>query len=139
MKIEFFELEDKRYPLAFSLNTANEITGRYRNLQALQYTLKSEKTPLSKKIDVLCNVLAAMMYSGCQYYNVFRKQPYEKAPIDDEGKFIPLTAEQITLVFEPTEKNIRNLTDKIEKCFCTSASKDLTAKVKNNTKKKRNR
>ncbi len=139
MKIEFIELEDRKYPLTFSLSTSNEITKRYKNLHALQYMLKNEKTPLEKKVNVLCVVLAAMIYSGCQYYNAFKKQPYDRAPIDDEGKFIPLTAEQISLVLVPTEENINDLTSKIEKCFSSSSKKELSGTVKKTTKKKKKR
>lgn len=138
MKIEFIELEGKRYPLSFSLSTSSEITNRYKNLHALQYMLKSDKTPLSKKVDVLCVVIAAMMYSGCQYYNAFRKQPYDKAPIDDDGKFVPLTAEQVSLVLVPNEENIAYLTAKIESCFSSSSKRELSGAVKNTKKKRKN-
>lgn len=139
MKVEFYELEGKVYPLTFSLSTSNEIIKKYKNLNALQFMLKSEKTPLNKKVDVLCTVLESMIYSGCQYYNAFRKQPYDKAPINNDGKFIPLTAEQISLVFVPTEEKVNELSRKIQNCISNSSNKEITGRAKQNAKKKKNR
>lgn len=137
MRVEFYELEGKIYPLTFSLSTSNEIIRKYKNIHALQLMLESEKAPLNKKIEVLCNVLESMIYSGCQYYNAFKKQPYNKAPIDEEGIFVPLNVEQISVSLVPTEENINELVKKIKNCISISNKKEIIGKAKKNTKKKR--
>lgn len=138
MKISFLTIEDKKYPLSFSLYTAQEILKRYKKIDSLMYMLKDKNTSLDRKIDVLSVILSLMIYSGCQYYNAFKMQPYKSAPVDDKGRFIALNEEQIKLSIEPTEDKIKELVNAIESCIEMGKRQEIGTKpIKSNSKKKK--
>lgn len=139
MKIEFYELEGKKYPLSFSLATTEKIAQKYKDLSKLSGMLKNEKISNYEKIAIVSEILSAMMYSGAQYYNAFNKEPFEGADYKD-GKFRYLTAEQLKCVIPCSEKEITDLAGKIQRCYASSNDKDIHARsVQNRSKKKRRR
>lgn len=137
MRIEFIEIEGKKYPLSFSLSASEQIMKKYNNPQKMVNILQNKNVNIHVKINIICNILESLIYSGCQYYNAFNKEKYENAPIKN-GKFIGLTCEQIKVSLPLDEEYIENLTSKIKKCIESSNTKQLGTKpIKNNSKKKR--
>lgn len=141
MKIEYMHIEGKKYPLSFSLATAEQIAEKYKNMNELQRKLKDENFPDSEKLDILCNVLAMMIYSGCCYFNAFHKPPYENAPYEDE-KFYYITSEQLKTCIPLNDNKIKEIINKIENCINSSGDKKISTRPKqisSNSKKKTRR
>lgn len=138
MKISYLELEGKKYPLTFSLKTTQLITEKYKDMNAFAKLLDDPKVNLSKKLDVVADILESMMQSGCQFCNAFSYSPYPDAPFED-GKFISLSAEQIKLCIPLEEDIVKNIINAIKGCIATSNTKELGTQTKKSSKKKKNK
>lgn len=138
MKLSYLELEGKKYPLTFSLKTTQLITDKYKDMTTFSKVLNDPKVGMSKKIDIVADVLESMMRSGCQFCNAFSYSPYPNAPFHD-GKFISLSAEQIKLCIPPEEQDIKNVINAINSCISTSNVKELGTQTKKSAKKKKNK
>lgn len=138
MKLSYLELEGKKYPLTFSLKTTQLITDKYKDMANFAKVLNDPKVGMSKKIDIVADVLESMMCSGCQFCNAFSYSPYPNAPFHD-GKFISLSAEQIKLCIPPEEQAIKNVINAINSCISTSNVKELGTQTKKSAKKKKNK
>lgn len=135
MRITPINLEDKIYPLNFSLAVSCMIHDEYGSMDKIEKIVEDKDAPISQKVDILCDVLSAMITSGCQYYNVFNKKPYNKAPVKN-GEFVPLTSEQLKYCISPDEKTLKYIMDRINLCVNESQNRDLGTKPHKNSKKK---
>jgi len=116
MKREFVEVGGKQYPLRFGIGAAKAMSEKFGSLEKMADLFN--ELPESEIIDVLTWLLEALIRQGCAYKNIFEADlPIpENAPVID-GKYVPVTAEQIEVGLEIT--NIRNLQEII---FGTIAS-----------------
>ena len=135
MRIEFIYIEGKKYPLSFSLAASEKLLQDQKDLKNLSKILKDKNTPMHKKIDILCDILASLIYSGCQYYNAFNIAPYKDAPFFNE-KFNPISSEQIKVVLNPDSETLEMITKKITSCMQVSNKKKINTKIPTNAKKK---
>lgn len=136
MKVEFIELEGKKYPLSFSLLVTEEIIKKYENVDNFMHLLKDKKAPLDKKMDAVTTILSNMIYSGCEYYNSFHKPPYKNAPIRN-GKFIPLNNEQVKIAIDPMDGSFRDIVETIKRCVSSASQRKIGTKPKKNKSKKK--
>lgn len=136
MKIEFIDLEGKKYPLSFSLLVTEEIMKKYKSTDNLMYLLKDKKAPLNEKMDAVTTILSNMIYSGCEYYNSFHKQPYKNAPVRN-GKFIPLSNEQIKIAIDPMDGSFKDIIETIKRCISSSSQRKIGTKPKKTKSKKK--
>lgn len=138
MKIEFYEIEGVKYPLSFSLAASEQLFKKYKNINKTFGLLKSKDCPVDKKMTIVCDILASLIYSGCQYYNAFHKEPYENAPFDN-GRFYYITAEQLKVSITPNESALKEIAVKVQRCIESSNKKELGTKPISNNSKKKNR
>lgn len=125
MKIEFIYLEGKKYPLSFSLAASEQLARKHSDFRSFSKILKDKKVPANKKMDCLCDILASLIYSGCQYYNAFNIEPYKDAPVVN-GKYRYITSEQLKTVINPSD--LSEIMDKISKCVENSNKKKIGTK-----------
>lgn len=126
MKIEFIYLEGKKYPLSFSLAASEQLARKHNDFSGFSKILKDKKVPVNKKMDCLCDILASLIYSGCQYYNAFNIEPYKDAPIIN-GKYHYINSEQLKTVINPAD--LSEILDKISKCVESSNKKKIGTKA----------
>lgn len=139
MKIEFYEIEGVKYPLSFSLAASEQLFKRYKNINKTFSLLKSKDYPTDKKMAIVCDILASLIYSGCQYYNAFHKAPYENAPFEN-GRFYYITAEQLKVSIVPNEASLKEIAVKAQRCIESSNKKELGTKpIPIKSKKKNSR
>jgi len=116
-------LGGKRYPLRFSLYASKEITEKYGSMEiALKKIKESQKTGnQAETIGIIVDLAECMIRNGCEYCNVFGWKPSTDDPIDENGKMIPLSGNQIMLLcgvsgiqdlFEAVAKTIESDQDK---------------------------
>lgn len=135
MRISFLEIEGNKYPLCFSLATSEMITEKYKNIEMMKKNLNDKNFPIHRKINIVCDVLAALMKSGCDYYNILNKQKYDNAPIDQNGKLTPLKSEQLKYCIGMDKESISNIVNKIDECITNGQRKNIGTSAKG--KKKR--
>lgn len=139
MRIEFLEIGGRKYPLSFSLATAERITSKYKNVEQLMRILQDKNVSDFNKLHIVCEVLSAMMYSGAEYYNALKMQPFEGAHIED-GKFKYLSPSQLSFVLDMNEDVIKEVTEKVKRCCDVGNQKEIHTKaVGSSAKKKKKR
>lgn len=136
MRVSFLEIEGRKYPLCFSLATSEIITEKYKNIEMMSRNLNDKNFPLSRKIDMVCDILSVLMKSGCDYYNILNKSTYDNAPTDRNGKLVALKKEQLKYCIGIDEESINNIVKKVNECIATGQRKNIGTSTKG--KKKRN-
>lgn len=137
MRIEFIYLEGKKYPLSFSLAASEKLAQKHNDFSSFSKILKDKKVPINKKMDCLCDILASLIYSGCQYYNAFNIEPYKDAPFVN-GRYHYISSEQLKTVINPSD--LSEILDKISKSIENSNKKKIGTKPSEiNSKKKQNK
>lgn len=93
--ISYLEIAGKRYPMSFSLGAQKAIVARYGGMECLG-DLRSRGLD-EQDMDMLIWMTELLIAQGCAYKNYFEKDiPAPKdAPVDADGKWIPLPAEAI--------------------------------------------
>lgn len=98
-KIEYIEITGKEYPMSFSLGASKKIAKRFGSVEKMGDLLAGSEEVTEQTIDSLIFVLELLICQGCAYKNFFEadmpKSP--KAPLDDKGNYVPLTAEQLEI------------------------------------------
>ena len=141
MNLEYIYIEGIKYPLSFSLVTAEQIAKKYRDLNVLERNLKDRNYPVDKKLNMLSDIIAMMIYSGVRYCNAYHLDPYKDAP-NTQGRFVYLTSEQVKVSLPLDENSIKGLTDKIQKCIRSGNVKKIGTKpfeISGHSKKKKQR
>lgn len=128
MNLEYIYIEGIKYPLSFSLVTAEQIAKKYRDLNVLERNLKDRNYPVDKKLNMLSDIIAMMIYSGVRYCNAYHLDPYKDAPYT-QGRFFYLTSEQVKVSLPLDENSIKGLTDKIQKCIRSGNVKKIGTKT----------
>ena len=57
MNLEYIYIEGIKYPLSFSLVTAEQIAKKYRDLNVLERNLKDRNYPVDKKLNMLSDII----------------------------------------------------------------------------------
>lgn len=136
MRISFLEIEGRKYPLCFSLATSEMITEKYKNIKMMSRNLNDKNFPLSRKIDMVCDILSALMKSGCDYYNILNKSIYDNAPTDQNGKLVALKKEQLKYCIGMDEESINNIVKKVNECIANGQRKNIGTSTKGKKKRR---
>lgn len=94
---------------------------------------------LPQVAQILTDLLYAMIYSGCAYMNRMHLPAYEGAPVDSNGKFIPLKKEDLEVLIPLEPEALNELTGKIKNCINLGKQRDIKAVENKNLKKKKQR
>lgn len=94
-KITYFEIAGKKYPLSFSLLASRVLAKKFGSIDKIGEAIGDGMSDVS--METLSFIAATLISQGCAYHNIFLKDVpvYDNAPIDENGKFIPLTQEEI--------------------------------------------
>lgn len=94
-KLAYFEIAGKVYPLSFSLMAQIKLAERYGTLSAIGDYIAGDD---AKSFLEGAYILELLISQGCAYKNMFESDvPHDKnAPVID-GKYVPLTNEQILI------------------------------------------
>ena len=127
MKTECVEIGGKQYPLRFGIGAAKAMSEKFGSLEKMVDLF--DKLPESEIMYVLTWLLETLIRQGCAYKNIFEADlPIpENAPVKD-GKYIPLTAEQIEVGLEIT--NIGKLQEIIFGTIAAGSKKKVETKPK---------
>lgn len=135
MYIEYITLDKKRYPMCFSLHTMKALSSAFGSMDRALKVLKKGKDITAEKLDVIAKTAAAMIETGCEYMNFYGKSTYEGAPVDENGRFIPISYKE--LLFLEDIDDINRLTTAVFGCLNKSQTKQIHVKPKENQKKRR--
>lgn len=93
--LSYLKIAGKNYPLSFSLGAQKAIAAKYGGMKILDAFTDDDVTV--ENIDMLVWMTELFIAQGCAYKNYFEKDiPAPKdAPVDADGKWIPLPAEAI--------------------------------------------
>lgn len=135
MRISYFWLNNKKYPMSFSLGASKDLTEQYGSAEAVQKIIKDKKTPDGQKIVVLCELIAIMTKQGCDYFNILGKTAYDKAPVDESGIFVAPTAQEVLTLAGP--KDIDGMKKAMFECLEAGQEKHVHTKPVSKKKKGR--
>ena len=124
--ISYLEIAGKRYPMSFSLGAQKAIVARYGGMECLG-DLRGRGLD-EQDMDMLIWMTELLIAQGCAYKNYFEKDiPAPKdAPVDADGKWVPLPAEAIEVGI--TELGgLAVLVKSILQCIGTSKKQEVEA------------
>jgi hypothetical protein len=127
MKTAYIEIGGKQYPLRFGIGAAKAMSEKFGSLEKMVDSLSDR--PENEIIEALIWLLEALIRQGCSYKNIFESD----SPIPDdapvkEGKYIPLSAEEIEVGLEIT--NISNLQEIIFGTVLSGSKSEVETKPK---------
>lgn len=127
MKTSYIEIGGKKYPLRFGLGAAKAMSEKFGSLEKMVDSLSGR--PENEIIEALIWLLEALIRQGCSYKNIFESDlPITgDAPVKD-GKYIPLTTEEIEVGLEIT--NIASLQDIIFGTVLSGSKAEVKTKPK---------
>lgn len=98
-KTSYIEIAGKQYPLRFGIGAAKAMSEKFGSMEKMLESLTGR--PENEIMDILIWMIEALIRQGCAYKNIFESDlPIpENAPVKD-GKYIPLTAEEIEVGLE---------------------------------------
>lgn len=126
-KLSYFEIAGKNYPLSFSLMAEKTLAGRYGSLTKMSEFIKGDD---EKSLGEIAYILELLICQGCAYKNMFEQDvPIEEnSPVKD-GKWIPLTEEQILVGVDVTMQN--DMIRAIKEAMGRGQEKDIETIEKN--------
>ena len=101
-RMAYIEIAGKEYPVRFSLGASKAITEKFGSLEGMTKEMVSEGN--KDAIGIVIWILQLLIAQGCAYKNTFEADipKPENAPVKD-GKYIPLTAEELEIGMELSE------------------------------------
>lgn len=135
MYIKYVTLDKKRYPMCFSLHTMKTLSSAFGSMDKALKVLQKGKNITAEKLDIVAKMAAAMIETGCEYMNFYGKNTYNGAPVDENGRFIPISYKD--LLFLEDIDDINGLTTAVFECINKSQTKQIHAKPKGDQKKRR--
>lgn len=135
-RITTIEINGKEYPMNFSVGATMAIEEKYGSINKFETIIASsndgeEQGAISKSLEAVSFLLAALIAQGCKYKNDFESgMPIpENAPVVN-GEWVPLTQEQIKVLVQPDEDELKFLVNKINECMNVGKKREVTAKGK---------
>ncbi|HCD43859.1 MAG TPA: hypothetical protein DEQ64_09025 [Lachnoclostridium sp.] len=115
-KTSYMEIGGKQYPLRFGIGTAKAMSEKFGSMEKMLESMKDR--PENEIIDAMIWMIEALIRQGCAYKNIFEADLpiQDNAPVK-EGKYIPLTKEEIEIGME-----ISNIAQLKELIFSTVIS-----------------
>lgn len=100
-KTAYIDVGGKQYPLRFGIGAAKAMSEKFGSLERMTEFMNTEERPENEIMDTLIWLVETLVRQGCAYKNIFEADlPIpENAPVKD-GKYIPLTAEEIEVGLE---------------------------------------
>lgn len=127
-KITEIELVGKVYPMSFSAMASKQLAKKYGTIESLGEMFSGKRQGTTEAdIDVVTYILCLLIAQGCAYKNYFEKNvpPPKNAPVDEEGKWIPLPQEAIEIALQMDD--FGRVKEAIETCISGGKEKELTA------------
>ncbi len=121
--------------MSFSIASGRQMGGFIK----LTKNFDKDSMDLPQVAQILTDLLYAMIYSGCAYMNRMHLPAYEEAPVDSNGKFIPLKKEDLEVLIPLEPEALNELTGKIKECINLGKQRDIKAVENKNLKKKKQR
>lgn len=96
-RITYLDFVGKKYPMSFSLGAAKKIAGKYGGIEKVAEKLGDGAS--EEAFEMITFLLELLISQGCAYMNYFEKDTpsYEGAPVDESGRFVPLTKEALEI------------------------------------------
>lgn len=117
-RTHYIEIAGKNYPIRFGIGATKKLTERCGDVSKIADSLLKDGSA-AEQIDTVVWFLEILINSGCAYKNMFEKDiPAEENDPVVDGKWIPLTAEEIEIGLDITEIN------KIKAAIMTCLSDD---------------
>lgn len=124
MKAVFCEIDGKKYPLVYSAGAISRMTslfGGYENIQKYM-------TNIDGMIEHICEVAAALIDQGCKYMNLTGEEKPENAAVDEDGRWVPLTVQEI----EVFATDVGELAEAIGEAFAQPSTVQVKTKESKN-------
>jgi len=129
VKTSYMEIGGKKYPLRFGIGTAKAMSEKFGSMEKMIDAMNDR--PENEIIDALVWMIEALIRQGCAYKNIFEADfPIPNDAPVKEGKYIPLTKEEIEIGLE-----ISNIAQLKELIFGTVIS-ESEPEIKTNPKGK---
>ncbi|WP_297238126.1 hypothetical protein [uncultured Faecalicoccus sp.] len=135
IKLSYIDIGEHKYPMSFSIASGRQMGGFIK----LTKNFDKDSMDLPQVAQILTDLLYAMIYSGCAYMNRMHLPAYEEAPVDSNGKFIPLKKEDLEVLIPLEPEALNELTGKIKECINLGKQRDIKAVENKNLKKKKQR
>lgn len=102
----------KRYPMRYTIAAGKAITKKFGGLKDMGETMFSGNE--EEALNAVTWVTELLIQQGCAYKNMFETdQPVpEDAPVDKDGRYIPLTQEELEIAMDIGD-DMRMLTNKL--------------------------
>ncbi len=128
-RMTYMEIGGKKYPLSFSLAATKAISKKFGSVKKMGEKISNIEDVNEETVDAIAYILAVLVAQGCAYKNVFEKDipAYEGAPVDGEGKYIPLNQEEIEIGINMT--NIGEMARTIMGTFTKSGETEIETEV----------
>lgn len=133
VKVSYIDIGEYKYPMSFSIASGKHLGGFVK----LTKNFDKNAMDLPQVAQILTDLLYAMIFSGCAYMNRMHIPPYEGAPVDSEGKFIPPKKEDLEILIPLEPQALKELTEKIKVCINVGNQRDIKAVASKNLKKKK--
>lgn len=130
-RITTIEIGGKEYPMKFSIEAMKAICEKYGSLENMVDVLgKSDYVDI---VDAILWIEELLIRQGCAYKNEFEHDvpPETNSPIVD-GKYVPLTAEQLALGIDMAD--IAELKVKIFETMGLGRKNEISVKAKDDKK-----
>ena len=122
-KVEWFELNGKKYPLVFTLGAMREAYRKYGDIKGLNKAMTTEATALDTGIEMIL----ILNRQGCAYMNKFGQDlPYPDDVQIEDGIFQPIDPEELDLTL--TFDDAPELLNKINSAFAKSQKTRIQGK-----------
>ena len=132
-KLSYIDIGDKKYPMSFSLSSAK----RMGRLSELSKGFDKDNVDLVQAASMLSDILHVMICTGCTYCNAMHLPPYDQAPIDRNGRFIPIKKEEMEVLIPLEAETMKVIIRKIQECVSNGKKRELQAVPSKKVKKKR--
>ncbi|WP_313584197.1 hypothetical protein [Lacrimispora sp.] len=98
-KISYMEIGGKQYPLRFGIGAAKAMSEKFGSMEMMLELMKDRSE--NEIFDTMIWLIEVLIRQGCAYKNIFEADlPIpDNAPVK-EGKYIPLTKEEIEVGLE---------------------------------------
>ena len=99
VKISYMEIGGKQYPLRFGIGAAKAMSEKFGSMEMMLELMKDRSE--NEIFDTMIWLIEVLIRQGCAYKNIFEADlPIpDNAPVK-EGKYIPLTKEEIEVGLE---------------------------------------
>lgn len=133
-KLTYVNIQGKAYPMSFSLLATKVLTERHGDISKYFKRVEDAKDELAA-LDTLSELLEVMIMQGCAYKNNFEANVPRKQndPVDENGKFIPLSKEAIEAGLELSD--LEYVSKKVKECIEKSSKTNFVGKANSSSKK----